>query len=157
MTGHKARARKTRERIIEISAKLTHLKKGTTTPLIIAAVREKHPEVLRVEKDDLIDLGLTTIITSVGNLNWNSKNGNPDLFGGYHGPKMITLRHGVKKDVAILTKGEFRQIVEDITKPPPKISKGSQELIRVYDFIKDHGEDNWLATKCWTEAKSQAA
>lgn len=152
MANGRKRAPKTRARIIEINAKLAD--KGATTSQILAEVRAKYVEVVRVEKDDLIDLGMGAILNSITNL----KGGNGPtiqipLFPGFDLPRTVTLRGGLKKNFAAMTKGELHQYVVDHTKPkaPPKRSSQTAEAARFYDEVKSYGEDGWTVAECWKE------
>lgn len=151
------RAPKTRARIIEINAKLSN--EGATAPQILAEVRAKYPEIIRVEKDDLIDLGLGTILNSVTNLKGGSGSTvQIPLFPGFDLPRTVTLRGGLKKNFATMTKGELRQYIADHTEPkaPPKRSSQTAEAARFYDAVKDYGDDGWIVADCW-KAKTRAA
>ncbi len=150
MTDRRKRAPKTRARVIEINAKLAN--KGATAQEIIAAVRAKYPEIIRVEKDDLIDLGLGTILNSVTNLRGGSGSTvQLPVFPGFDLPRTVTLRGGVKKNFAVMTKEELRQHVADHTmnKAPPKRSSQTAEAARFYREVKNYGEDGWTVADCW--------
>ncbi|MGA9796297.1 MAG: hypothetical protein WBQ17_12270 [Rhizomicrobium sp.] len=158
MANGSKRAPKTRARIIEINAKLSS--KGATAPQILAAVRAKYPEVIRVEKDDLIDLGLGTILNSVTNLKGGSGSSvQIPLFPGFDLPRTVTLRGGLKKSFVTMTKGELRQYVADHTKSkaPPKRSSQIAEAARFYDEVKGYGDDGWIVAECWKAKTRDAA
>lgn len=164
MSNRRSRAPKSRARIIELKAK--RARDGVTTAELIQAMRDKYPEILRIEKDDLIHLGLTTIVTSVCNLNWGGGSSvQADLFNGYDVPQTVSLRgygangeeRNIKKNIDCLTKDEFQQYVADRTKPTPKKSKRDRELARLFDFIRPHGKGDWTVRDCWNIAQAQAA
>ncbi len=52
-----------------------------------------------------------------------------------------------------LTKAEFREFIEVHT-AAPKPSRQTLEMIRLFDFIKDHGQEDWTVGKCWKAAQA---
>jgi hypothetical protein len=137
--------------------KLAQKQKGTTMREIVASVREKHQEVIRLEKDDLIDLGLSSIVTSVGNLNWQPKTGKQgELFFGYNLLRIVTLPNGIKKSLAILTKSEFERYVNDRRIKPLTRSKRTPEWQRAFEFIRPYGAADWTVKACWDAAQAQS-
>jgi hypothetical protein len=156
MAERRKRAPKSRARVIEINAKFAN--KGATAPQIIAEVRAKYPEIIRVEKDDLIDLGLGSILNSVTNLKGgNGSTVQVPVFPGFDVPHTVTLRAGLKKHVDTMTKAELRQYVTDHPKPKPKQSKPRLELARLFEQVKPFGADNWTVAACWKAAKAHRA
>ncbi len=156
MANGPKRAPKTRARMIEINAKLAS--KGATASQIFAEVHARYPEVIRVEREALIDLGLGTILNSITNL----KGGQGStvklpVFQGFDLPRTVTLRGGLKKNFTAITKSELRQFVVDHTKTkaPPKRSTQTAEAARFYDEVKDYGDDDWIVADCW-KAKARA-
>lgn len=161
MSNGRKRAPKTWARVIEIKAKLA--RKGATPAEIIATVREKYPEIIRAERDDLIYLGLTTVVNSVCNLKWGSGSSvQRDLFEGYDVPRTVTLRgadnagnaRSIKKNVDAMTKAELGQYLAD-HEMPPKQSRHIKELTRLFEFIREHGSDTSTVTECWIKARAQ--
>ena len=156
MASSPKRAPKTRARMIEINAKLART--GATAPQRFAEIRARYPEVIRVEREALIDLGLGTILNSITNL----KGGQGStvqipLFPGFDLPRTVTLRGGLKKNFADMTKCELRLFVADHTKAkaPPKRSRQAAEAARFYDEVKKYGDDDWIVSDCW-KAKARA-
>ncbi|HTT84693.1 MAG TPA: hypothetical protein VMF67_14535 [Rhizomicrobium sp.] len=163
MSNRKKRAPKTWLRMIEIKSKLG--REGATPAEIIAALREKHSQVIHAEREDLMYLGLTTMLNSICNLKWGAGSSvQADLFEGFDVPLTLTLcKHdetgasrNIKKNLDTLTKGEFRQYIAD-REAPRKQSRRAKELGRLFDAIRDHGEEDWSVKECWQASRDQSA
>lgn len=161
MAKRRNRAPKSRARMIEIRAKLG--RNGATAAEMIAAVQEKYPEIIRAENPDLIHLGLVTIVNAVCNLKGCSGFGlQADLFREYDVPPTLTLRQhngggaqNIKKNFDALTKAELREYIHVHT--APKQSRRTAEIARFFEFIEDHGTDDWTVRRCLKAALSHSA
>lgn len=161
MAKYRGRAPKTRARIIEIKAKLG--RRGAEPKEIIDALKQKHSNIIRAERDDLIDLGLSSIVNSVCNLKGGVGNSRqPDLFKGFDLPFTLTVRasngsgdiRSIKKNFDAMTKAEVAQYIEDHTNTPPKTSKRTSEVQRFFERYAKFGDENSTMMQCWKLAQT---
>ncbi len=164
MVHRKAKAPKSRARLIEIKAKLA--RKGAPDEDIIAAFLEKYPEIIRVEKDDLIKIALKSILNVICNLNVKPEGAQLDLFHGYSLPLTLTVldysgKNGprkVKKNFDAMTKAEVMEYIADHTNRPPKQSRRTLEVIRFFDKnARNFGDENSTMMQCWKAAQAHTA
>jgi hypothetical protein len=161
MAKYRGRAPKSRARLIEINAKLG-CGDGAEPSEIIAAVKQKHPHVIRAERDDLIYLGLASILNAVCNLKGVAGNGlQPSLFKGFGDlPLTLTVRNGtrnMKKNFDAATKADVAQYLEDHPDKPPKPSKRTTEVRRFFERYGKYGDKNSTMKQCWDAGQAGGA
>ena len=163
MAGRKPRAPRIRTHMLAIQRK--HARKGVTKEEMIAEMREKYPEIIRAEQEDIDHLGLMIIANSICNLNLGAEAGvQIEMFEGYDVPRTVSLSvvdaagqiRKVTKFVDSLTKAEARQYVADHTKLPPKQSRTVGGIQRILDDIGDSGADGWTLKRCLKAAHADA-
>ncbi|HWA04596.1 MAG TPA: hypothetical protein VG819_13835 [Rhizomicrobium sp.] len=155
MASRRNRAPKSRARAIEIKAKLAGLRKGVTSAELVAAIREKYPEIIRIEKDDFVELGLTSLATSVLNLKPKKSKLRNDLFEGFSVPASVTLRRygserrNVTKNLDLLTEMELQQFIDAHSRAP----KEPSEMIRLQDYVRPYWQPGWTLKQAFQAAQ----
>ena len=164
MVHRKAKAPKSRARLIEIKAKLG--RKGASDEEIIAAFLEKYPGSPRVENDALTKIALKSILNVICDLNVKPEGTRQlDLFNGYRLPLTLTVvdhnaKRGprkVKKNFDAMTKAEVTEYLDQHTNRPPKQSNRTLEVKRFFDANASYGDNNSTMMQCWKAAHALPA
>jgi hypothetical protein len=132
--------------------------KGATTDQIVAAFREKYPEIIRAENDQLIQMALVKLVNDICRRRTGATPASvqPDLFGEFHLPGSVTVtvrdKDGTrreKKAVASLTKEEAETCVKEHTRAKRRRSAQFDELARLVDHLAEVGTARWTLERCW--------
>jgi hypothetical protein len=161
MAERKRKAPRTRNFLAVIKGKIA--RKGASSDEIVATLRRDHPEAIRAEMDDIVQIGLIKLTNDTCSLKSGSATSlQLEMFNEYDTGRMINLRvegadghvRKVYKAVDALTKIEARQHVAENTKPArPRQSKEIIELARLVEDMDKYGEADWTLGRCWKASR----